>query len=529
MKTSVEIKASSNIPGRITGVTINYGINMIPYCVVTVDASALDAVCHYQKPDFLRQDAWVSIETTEGCLNFDGIIDGISFSQSPGAINPNIVLKSKFQLLNEAYPRLLGFHPSSNAIFRRSTTTEYSLDDANEAYRSLITDATSGLEAETKGLTLIEYLIKVLKLVIDAQVDLPLLEPVPEFGADEVLLKVLPPIVEIQHDNIIKLFDNIDVSILKDFAISAGSLASGGFIQDALAGSETSVLEFLQQALAELGCCYVIGNHKMFIFPDTGYIKTEHTEPSIKEKSVMPNIIYPAQYDNITFNDNGYKDIKGVILVHTSLNPTVNNEDDSADLMDINLGSYLDPNPKVKGGLMTIQIPTFLGRSLSDLSSFSSGELNKNIQTRQKTTVSHKGTIREEQTSLGSSIHSFNTQAKVLRDLYNQVAEVKYTQAKFQDRVGSISGVFNPNWVPGMPGVLYTRHPGTFIDFFVTGVSHRIEKSLPNIGTARTSISFNCGRIDRVSTGLDKITLFNYGADEVEEAKRLFVQDTSIL
>lgn len=97
---------------------------------------------------------------------------------------------------------------------------------------------------------------------------------------------------------------------------------------------------------------------------------------------------------------------------------------------------------------------------------------------------------------------------------------------KYDDRSGSISSVFNNNWAPGMVGTLYTREPGTWLDYFVTDVNHSFSLSAPNGGSATTNIAYKGGRVGTTSdVGLDELTLYGYDYKEATVYGNKFLAD----
>jgi hypothetical protein len=84
---------------------------------------------------------------------------------------------------------------------------------------------------------------------------------------------------------------------------------------------------------------------------------------------------------------------------------------------------------------------------------------------------------------------------------------------------------FNPNWVPGTSGTLYIRETGNFIAFYVTGVTHRIEMSVPHSGHAITSITFCCGRMGASPPGVDADLFLGYNLAKEQAIQAAFVAD----
>ncbi|HEY8400049.1 MAG TPA: hypothetical protein VIK89_02235, partial [Cytophagaceae bacterium] len=97
-------------------------------------------------------------------------------------------------------------------------------------------------------------------------------------------------------------------------------------------------------------------------------------------------------------------------------------------------------------------------------------------------------------------------------------AKLKFLQTKYLDRTGSFTTVFNPYWVPGTTGSLYTREPGLYVNFFVHTVTHDIGLAPPSIGRAVTQVSFNSARMSKDAQGVPGVTkeeLFNYTVEDM--------------
>jgi hypothetical protein len=112
-----------------------------------------------------------------------------------------------------------------------------------------------------------------------------------------------------------------------------------------------------------------------------------------------------------------------------------------------------------------------------------------------------------------------------LRDVLKNYAETKYYQARYGDRQGSITLDFNPKWVPGTSGSLYVRETGTFVAFYVTGVTHRIEMGAPHNGTAMTSITFCCGRVGASPPGVEQDMYLGYNLAKEKAIQAAFLSD----
>jgi len=114
-------------------------------------------------------------------------------------------------------------------------------------------------------------------------------------------------------------------------------------------------------------------------------------------------------------------------------------------------------------------------------------------------------------------------------EIIRNYAETKFYQARYGDRLGTITLDFNPDWVPGTGGSLYIRETGVFIAFYVTGVTHRIDLSPPNNGSATTIINFSCGRIGSDPVGVDKDMFLGYDRDKEEKLQNRYLGDFGVI
>jgi hypothetical protein len=58
------------------------------------------------------------------------------------------------------------------------------------------------------------------------------------------------------------------------------------------------------------------------------------------------------------------------------------------------------------------------------------------------------------------------------------------------------------------------RETGSTLAFYVTNVTHRIDVSAPNTGTAITTVSFSCGRFGGAGTGSDTFLGYDLGKEQ---------------
>ncbi|MEI8345138.1 MAG: hypothetical protein WCG06_03600, partial [Candidatus Omnitrophota bacterium] len=113
------------------------------------------------------------------------------------------------------------------------------------------------------------------------------------------------------------------------------------------------------------------------------------------------------------------------------------------------------------------------------------------------------------------------------RKVLNGWAQIKYLQAKYGDRGGSVMMEFNPNLCHGTGGKAFTRSPGIFVDFFVDTISHQFGVSPGNSGKAITNLNFSSGRLSNDAPGVASDDFYNYDYSKMSAVQKAFVGDIS--
>lgn len=521
-----------------TGVGIRYGINSIPTAtlILTPEDSAL--ICRFDEK-WRRAAVKIRVETpNNGCMTFRGLVDGLSLGQGVGDMKMQLVVKSPFQLLHEINPKMLGFHSAGTqfATYVDSLVYEQTGTDTMKAKFLLGANITTDLDAP-----LFKGIVDIIKAVIQAQKTF-------EYHTTETGLRHEPAVeaaksIKLKHLAIAeKLLDKIDYSFVST-SLTLADATTVNWVLENLCSHRSSVLEVLMSTLESVGCALVFGNDKAFIVPNSGYLKQTHeTEIEVGKKSGKPNIIYPAQYNSVSFEDNGYKDIAGVYM-HSDARGIGTSD-----------GFYLDKTSKGTGGIigetmpMVISMNNALARTLQQKNIKSSvsdttqsntapAKGSKAAATHEAMAVNLLSIVDIESKLTGEEKKKALKSAQVIVDAMQafaeQWAELRYYQLKFNDRVGGILCYFDRAMAPGCVGSVYLRHPGVYIDFFVTEVRHDISVNTPNHATATTSVHFNCGRMGslisaELRSGVDGFTLFDgFSAKDSAKVAAAFVKDIS--
>lgn len=517
MRTHISIKLVGETLGTFypIGATIQYGLNMVPQAVIQLDANHLGLLCNFEP--YRRTNATLYIDTIEGCLRFDGLIDGLSFFQGAGSLQAELVLKSKFQILMEMYPRMPGFHPTSISVFNRIATLKINASGAPNNIMPTM-DLSSKLSFDMNT-TVVDFFKRAMSASLKAQQDLMLRA---NTGQDlQDLIEVSQEVAAIKIPIALQLIDAIDTSPTDKMLITASDPMILEAILKHVQNSTGTLLEDFMLKLSHYGCALVIGNNKAFIIPESGFLQVPHNLVGVGKVATTVNTIYPAEYDSVSFSDGGYVDIKAIYAVSDE-NVTILTEKLKGEL-----GKFIDFNSQ--GGIKTISFPDYVSLGLT----YSLAKNNLTCRDRiANRTCTVKGQITEQAIK---NQYNENYRKRVLasNDLKQKFldnwAQMKYLQTKYTDRAGSINSIFSPNWAPGAVGTLYTRHPGTFMDFFVHSVTHRFNIGPPNTGTATTTIGFNCGRMgaSTVSAGMDRILLFDYDYTDARAFSNAFVTDVT--
>lgn len=501
---------------RPIGVDLNYTYNEVPVALVDISTDDISLLCNFE--NFRRKKVIISINTDYGCIKFEGLIDGLSMVQSIGNIRLQMVVKNSFQVLKETYPKLPGLHPSSMDLFRRVDVIKHS-PEFDDFFKTL----SIGLDTRSDRVkNLIDFYIAAAIKYVTAQQNITVVSNVAP--AVSGIIQVAKDLAKTTLPIALDKLGKIDTSFVKGMTISAASALVTGHALEGLVNGTDSLFNSLVSNLTDLGCVLVIGNSKAWVVPEVGFLQIDHTSKiGLGATSDLSNIVYPAQYTSVTFNDNGYRDIKACYVVSDANIQLLNKK------LTSELGFYIDTN--AKGGVLTLAIPKFVAVGSAGALFEATSEAQKAIKEKSDNLSEEldEDTTVDELKDVESQLELNGVRSQ--KEFINNWAQLKYLQAKYMDRLGSISMKFNPKWAPAAVGSLYTRHPGTYIDFFVTSISHRFSLNAPNSGTAETIVNFNCGRIgkDALGSGIDKIILYDYDAARSLAFAESFVVNNALL
>jgi hypothetical protein len=520
----------------IVGATFNYGINKLPTVNVHINPAGLGLLCDFDLAR--RRNVTVRVNSTLGCLQFDGVIDGQSISQQPGSLTASLIVKHKFIFLNEVYPRILGLHAGSSNMFAINQPITW---DSSHFANTVPGQAQAGNFLATNqqlygyellglrtDLQIIDFIVGLCKVIVQSQLASKFLKPTDIYQESSNSLAEVIQAAQINAQNqgkvVLDLIKMINTDFTQGFVLKACAPGIASKIIEDISLLEDTLFSSLIKLLNQYGCVFVVGHNSAFIIPETPFLKvTKNQNLKQKRLSSQYNVALPADYETFNFQDVGDNTIKGVYVIHEPLGASSIYGAAGTDVIN---GSFIDPNPNVFGNIVVKTLPNIATTYMSYAACHGSQGIQQNIKNKSRL-ISGPLQTMEANTAMQK------THDALARDVYqpiknymNQWAEIEYCRIKYSDRVGSINLPFSQNWTPGAPGSIYTRNPGTYIDFYVTDVSHNFSISGPNSGSANTTVSFNGGRPGAATQdGLDRISLYDYSYSDSLDFCDRFVRD----
>ena len=556
MKSDVKLSVSP-LPGVTpTGVSINFSAGAIPVCTVDF-APAPEGVIKIEggaagilaSPDTYKRNGEITVDidvtshsgidkTTNHTFTWSGLLDGVSLSNNIGSNTYQAVIKGKAQSLLEITTLTPGLTPNSVNIYKNpyysiiGVSTEGD-ENVEKAWGSF--ELTAKLDFSKNPL---EFYLDLMKTVVKNQQD-----GFSNYLGNETMVNSEKALEQLFNEERYKkalnnasgLLDTIDIS-----AVQGGSLASlttswpnaSAKVKDYFFGGPNVLLENLMNFLGFLGCTMVFGDQKIFIVPERSFIKQTHTNPGLKEESTTPNAAYPADYNGYAYNDNGYRDIMAVILSNEM--PISGTQLNDLQYDPSLIGFYKDKNELTKAsGVLVIPEHPF--------SMFYSGnENNYHDAHEMKDTADSPGqsyhpAAKKYDEAVNDPNEKQIERAKEKKEKYadiltqgeilNNYAEIKFYQARYGDRRGTITMSFNTNWAPGASGTLYVRETGFSLDFWVESVTHRVDMTPPAGGSAITIINFCCGRMGTSPIGVEQDDFLGYNVGKEKDFINNFISD----
>jgi hypothetical protein len=471
----------------ISGIVVHYGVNMIPYAnlglnVAEVQRQEPQLLCNPDSYKSKSKIVTIKIKTKTGCIQFEGFLDGISFSQSPGGISYTAILKSKFQTLIDVYPRVFGLMPGS---FKPYKTTEF-VKSGNGQDKAVSTLGVNIGAEVSPELPVAEYVSKLIKYVVTSQQQ-------PELtvnAQDGDYLKIVKH--EKYTENLDKAFEfvnkNLDTSATRKCQITG--VTTGEWLISLMLGDFPTLWDMMVAMYDEINCILVCGNDKIFVIPKAEFLKIKsHAVPPFRGKSKSPNKANPVDFNYLTISDTGYINARYCLnVIDPSTYAPIGG---ITGFITDKLGVYVADDTEVSdsaAGLITNKLSVFALNSLNygpkpDSANGNAADSGDPPDSPQAAADQHEAVVNK-------MASTYDTQ----KDKLDQFAKLAFLSEKFRDRAGSFTMTFNPEWVPGSTGSIYTRVPGLFFQGFVTHVTHEVVVNIPDELKVVTTVNISCIR-----------------------------------
>jgi hypothetical protein len=289
------------------------------------------------------------------------------------------------------------------------------------------------------------------------------------------------------------------------------------------------------------GCVLLPSNENLYVVPQSNFVALNGTCPAIKEQSIEPNVAYPADYSNFVLNDNCYKNIRYCFISCVGQGGATTSREGA--IVSSWMGQYPENEDDIHpddgaSGVYVTQAPPWLGRNIGALfmlhskqatDGLTSGTAHTDIGSTKEVTDVDQG--KQAATSKQQEYDSkYGSQAEDVKKVLNKYAKARFLQEKYSDRTGSFSLQFNPQWVPATTGFLASRQPKVMFNFYVTSVTHHIEISGAQTGTASTHVNFNCARyggdMGSIPT-VDSNELYDYNEGSMKGLQSHWLRDNN--
>jgi hypothetical protein len=554
-KTSDVTLSVSPLPGVTpVGVSLNFSVGAIPVCSVDFAPASPGPPVKISggasgiltSPDQFKRKTPIHVsisvksttgpgQTTTHRLNWEGLLDGVSLSNNVGSNTYQAVLKGKAQTLLELTTMTPGLTPNSVDIYKNPyysliVSSDSQDDNVEKAWSSF--DFSEGLDFNLSPIKFYISLIKHLLTLQQGGFD-NYMGSEQDIYSEQVMSEVYnaPKYTQAIQKGL-DLISQLDAS-----AVDGGTLSSmttcypnaSAKMKDYFFKGSNVILENLMNFLSFMGCTLVFGSNKIFVVPERSFILQEHSSPGVKSQSSRPNTAYPADYNGYSYSDNGYRDIYAVILSNKLPVGGQNLANVAYDPGTV--GYYKDEHEltQASGILIVEQHPFSLFYSTNENNGRDANELKQKADQGKDTSYYDKpheyggNEIKENQQQRAEEKQT--KYQETLSPTLKNYAQIKFYQARYGDRKGSITLSFNPNWVPGASGTLFVRETNFNLDFWVESVTHRVDMAPPAGGSAMTIVNFCCGRMGSTPVGIseDAFTGFNQGKET--SFKSSFISD----
>jgi hypothetical protein len=542
----VKITGTGLPPGTPIGATITFQLGSIPTASVHLAPAGSMQVGKqgFGNIDKLKRqkasvDISVKIHTgvanaVERKLKFSGLLDGMSLSNMVGSNNYEAVIKNKAQTLLEITTMMPGLLPVSVNPYKNTDHALVTVGQGGNGNEAEIAwgKVTRGISARQHPLG---FYTDVMRMIIYNQKkgweDLR--------GTDGCLAGGMPydrifndPRYQKALDSAQEMFKNVNMSAVSGGSIGNIKVDESGLqsqLQSIFIQGSNVLLENYMNFLNTIGCSLIFSNNQMIVVPQNSVIKQVNKPTGKGALQSLANCAGPADYTAYTYSDNGYRDVCMVVVQTANV---VGGHHVSTKNFDTGAVSYFAESAELSqaSGVIVVNAHPFMTISASAPSPIDSKQARQDFddgkhslyKKKKSYTDALSNTAKKHADTANKKVEAYDNKYKTILDNF---AETKFYQTRFQDRHGSITMDFNPNWVPGTGGSLFVRETQSFINFYVNSVSHRVESTAPNNGTALTTVNFHCGRFGTDPAGAEEDKYLGYDLDAEQTVQQAFLKD----
>jgi hypothetical protein len=532
-KSDVKINASG-LGGTPVGVTIVSQVGSIPTASVDIipPKGGFNVSKRTEASVSVSVDSHIGNQLTSRRLTFKGLLDGLSLNSSVGSVNYQAVIKNKAQTLLELTTYTPGLSPAGINIYRNPSFSMLTNTDESGAVVSWgKIERSDGIFNQSP----IKAYTAILKWILNQQKS-----GWRDFIGKDATISGGIPFEQIFSDARYGSAVSAGLSLLEsvDYSMVSGGMldnikSNNDLVMTALGDLYRSgpqvLLENYMNFLAYMGCTLIFSNSKLYIVPINSVLKQATYTPGKGSISSKTNAAGPADYNSFSYNDNGYRDVAGAIVVIEGLAGGFNLGTPGTDSGGAAYYMEADGSSRASGVIAVKAHPfmainpyaprgdeakELLGKADSNNSRYPSRTpAGQALGIGKDYAVVAKQKIGDIKSSLGEAMKTY--------------AQSVFYQTRYGDRQGSITLDFNPNWVPGTGGTLYVRDPGISVHFYVTSVTHRVEMGAPNHGSAITVINFSCGRAGTSPPGITKDKFLGYDLGKEYGVQTSYIGDNS--
>lgn len=557
-KTDVEFKMEGLSGITPTGFTVTYQVGEIPTAQLdfvpgdinpsNLKVSKMDAMRFVKKIEKLKRkdDVKITIKIKTNInngqskthkLKFEGLLDGLSVTNSVGNNTYGAILKNKAQTLLELCIMTPGLYPASINIYKNPS---YALTRTKGSEENRRVDGWCQLFAQGKlnwsSLQPIEVYTEIIKLIIKNQKSGwgDYLGTDKTIGGKQLMEVIFDdPRYQKALERAEKFMNSIDLKAVTQGAAKkyTGWDKSAEALMSIFATGPDVLLENYLNFLNQMGVTLIFGNKKIWAVPMNSMVKQELTPPGPEQLQTKPNRAYPADYVSYNYNDAGYRDVCSVLVkvseavAGTYYGGLSFERGFSMDFTD-------DKEMSQASGVLVVSahpwmVPTPTGGSADQAKKVRAQADNKGTPMQQSTPTYSGAKGQNKSEAKQEQKKKDETYKEELNEILKNYAETKLYQTRFADRTGSIVMDFNTDWVPGTSGLLWIHECQTWLQFYVVSVTHKVEVAPTSNGTAITIVNYRCGRIGDDPSAVDSDKYLGYDKSKEDAVRQAWIGDTT--